>query len=743
MAGNPKTPAKSRRLSSFHLLDRSPQDVGDETPRAASRVAGDVKRRISLAVQTGTPYTPRAPHSGSTPLTPPGGSGNKTTQKLSRDEVTALYSDTIKLCQDNKINAKNTWSLNLIDYMGMLVRSDDPADPTSSVPRRTSTETNFQLAGVTLDAGVKIYCSRVDSVHSNAFRVLGGLSRTTGGGADNDADDAGSDDEKAPGETKTKRRPRGGATLVSNMATITVKKLTTDLVVDPLFRKMSEAFDEGGAKGMLTNNLLIESSGYILFDSAEKADAGGNADADPADSETYDPEEDAAAFDMPDNLTLCPDFMAFFTMKQTGSEVPSKSVTFVNSNDEPVQPLSTMSFEYDDGDLASGTSFVPPPMPLEDPADDFDDSGSADPDEFQAEHFEAASMGTPRASLAPARGGVDLVEAGVALAADSDYALFDNKALSAWAGPQHWQFRSSALPGAAKSTRSGMSTEGKRPRSKTAMLLDFSADAPKIDFAAEFKPAKSRTANQLSSAVLDGFGERKTTLPEDLHYTAKDLATLFLLPNVCVALDGTTRTVATSAPNGDSESQWYDYDNELDAENFVEDFEPQPPSAEGNDVTSISSHVDTLAGVNLVPQPSKVDRVDISFAKVAKKVDVRRLKSGLWSQLCGGDEDDNKDEEFEINNEDDDSSEQSESARKEAGEASQVSNPEKDIRTGVTQKLTEIVEDLPSFVPAPELIDVSFPYVFICLLHLANEKSLSISAIEGNLDDLIVSRDET
>ena len=45
--------------------------------------------------------------------------------------------------------------------------------------------TNFQRASVTLDASVKIYGSRVDSVHTIAFQTLSGLNRSSG------ADDGG------------------------------------------------------------------------------------------------------------------------------------------------------------------------------------------------------------------------------------------------------------------------------------------------------------------------------------------------------------------------------------------------------------------------------------------------------------------------------------------------------------------------------------------------------------------------
>ena len=45
-------------------------------------------------------------------------------------------------------------------------------------------------------------------------------------------------------------------TLEKNIGSITVKKFDMEFDVDPLFHKMSKAFDEGGARGMLLNNLV-------------------------------------------------------------------------------------------------------------------------------------------------------------------------------------------------------------------------------------------------------------------------------------------------------------------------------------------------------------------------------------------------------------------------------------------------------------------------------------------------------
>lgn len=38
---------------------------------------------------------------------------------------------------------------------------------------------SFQSASCTLDAGVKIYAGRVDSVHADAYKMLGSLGRAT------------------------------------------------------------------------------------------------------------------------------------------------------------------------------------------------------------------------------------------------------------------------------------------------------------------------------------------------------------------------------------------------------------------------------------------------------------------------------------------------------------------------------------------------------------------------------------
>lgn len=45
----------------------------------------------------------------------------------------------------------------------------------------------------------------------------------------------------------------------------------------------------------------------------------------------------------------------------------------------------------------------------------------------------------------------------------------------------------------------------------------------------------------------------------------------------------------------------------------------------------------------------------------------------------------------------------------------------------------KMIGAMPEHVPADALPNISVPYYFICLLHLANEKNLEIEQIEGDL----------
>ena len=73
----------------------------------------------------------------------------------------------MKLSAENKINIKNAFHLQLIDYMAEMMKT-----------KKNSDMDNFQAASCALDASAKIYAYRVDSVHSDTLKLAGGVGKT-------------------------------------------------------------------------------------------------------------------------------------------------------------------------------------------------------------------------------------------------------------------------------------------------------------------------------------------------------------------------------------------------------------------------------------------------------------------------------------------------------------------------------------------------------------------------------------
>lgn len=160
------------------------------------------------------------------------------------------------------------WSAHLVDYLDVFVESKviDQADNNNA--------TNFQKHAATLDASVRIYSSRVDAVHNDTYKMLGGLTRgqldteepeETPTKQNQAVQDTGAAIEAEEEDTRKRISRRGVDTLETNEANLNIKKLELDFAVDPLFRKTSAAFDEGGAHGLLLNHLGVYNGTSLMF----------------------------------------------------------------------------------------------------------------------------------------------------------------------------------------------------------------------------------------------------------------------------------------------------------------------------------------------------------------------------------------------------------------------------------------------------------------------------------------------
>ena len=230
--------------------------------------------------------------------------------------ILANFEEWIKLATDNKINVKNSWNFALIDYFHDL-----------SVLKENNGNINFQKASATLDGCVKIYASRIDSVVSEAGKLLSGIvtandnnardlnlhrnnldsegngtmsTNGTAGGILNQEGDVMIDpqtglpisvvNENAQGDGATRRRVNNRVleTTLTNFDNLKLTTFDEEFSIDPLFKKALADFDEAGAKNLLLSILHIQRDARVVFDTSEET----VVDSEESEDEDVDMEKD-------------------------------------------------------------------------------------------------------------------------------------------------------------------------------------------------------------------------------------------------------------------------------------------------------------------------------------------------------------------------------------------------------------------------------------------------------------------
>jgi len=798
----------------------------------------------------------------------------------SSEHLGEIYRQAIRMNAENKINAGNSWGLKLIENMDKFIVEDTANDAANAggaggeatTPRGDEDgarkelraarkmkskdaqgRVNFAKASCTLDASVKIYSYRVDDVHLSSYRVLANLNRTDNkkdGGAvhaDGDGEDGGAG---GGGGDRVKRRtgPRGPTdTLESNTANINMSKLDSAYDIDPLFHKMSKAFDEGGAKGLLLGNLGVSQHGcHIVFDSKEEEeatngtepDSNGANEADNNNGEKEDSTENAGEeedFDIdPEEAVVWKESEIDITNLASKLQSMLSSYGHHSSSSVPFVPqleslrrdyalLEEEGFAVDERDATTGrkrlklydapeeeekeaersihviamersrgsvlgmsfdTNFRLSMGDLGDDGDDNDGMGGGVGGDFVTEDFGGEGEFAPddgsfggNGEFAPDFGGDDggfdansnfqpggtfvdsrsynntkvLLDAlcnGDAFydgtsGGNSDYAFFDMKKFekatdgNLWAGSQHWKKKPpmTKKDGNKSEKKKVMfdddgnedeKKERKRALKKDRVFVNFT-DEPDIDAIFQQKKTTRRTKKSKKDPYQMPQTEKDFLLPPDANVDISQLTRLFSRPNAVVRRsknDDKVKPIGKTVGFYDIEDNALGFDNEDDGDfggddgagfTFAYGDDDNDPAEAGhaNDVDYNLANFDEVR---------KVEKINIAYATVAKKVDVRRLKKDLWAEL----------EEKtawvppeEFTDKDEDDAAMDETAKRES--------------TGEPQfaSFKEVVEKMDT---AQSQNDVTVSFYFICCLHLANEKGLKLDST--SLEDFMISLDD-
>lgn len=508
-----------------------------------------------------------------------------------------------------------------------------------------------------------------------------------------------------------------------------LKKLELEFTVDPLFKKASADFDEGGAKGLLLNHLMIDSHGRIVFDSSddagdvaeqkkdeETAEEDGIEDLDgdisqlqtsvealridEAEADAEDDEEDDEIdltglrqryfpdLSRLDEFDVCPSLKNF----ELGDPSGSMDIPFLKAADdwrnEQDQGRLPGAFGDNSGMLIDGDA----PMGFDD-----DDLGLGSFDIGDDVAFgEGGEAWAREAALEPQMrmydspmgedgedgegyddNGEYVVSVANAQNADKMHqdilGFFDQALQKNWTSAEHWRIRK------IKDVNKPAS-ETKKRKEKEPFEIDFgsSLDSSLTDLL--YTQASSNSA--ISLAKKDWKSKSRNLLPDDKHFNSKSLLSLFLKPKARLIQRSTglgSRSMfgqakqdnqpigemdeafwaqqkgpeETALPDGDYDANFFqddalpfagaDNDEDDDDLEFA-DAQEHLGGGDGGMTEAVGGMTamfngETMAnpmgafGETLVAATRRVRPEYVNYARVAKRVDIRRLKENIWKGM--------------------------------------------------------------------------------------------------------------
>ncbi|KAF3916860.1 hypothetical protein ABW20_dc0110022 [Dactylellina cionopaga] len=344
-------------------------------------------------------------------------------------------------------------------------------------------------------------------------------------------------------------------------------------------------------------------------------------------------------------------------------------------------------------------------------------------------------------------------------------AYFDEALKKNWAGPEHWRIRrikGSYQQGNTRDT-------APRPRKeKTPFTIDFVTPDEDLDDPTKLFATSNASTNLPKTQLRN---KTRNLLPDDKHFNSRQLLRLFLKPKAMLrskkTLKGQMQVRNGDGENGDDvvmdeqfwaqneiavtstpDRQQGDYDANFfhdeplgglndDDEDFAdarEMFSPDGDLVAGGGAPAVDEHGNPILkllgenkpeigyGAQLVTSSRRVRPEYVQYARVAKKVDVRKLKETMWRGM-----------EFE-----------SIDLPPQTPGKAQLPPPSSEPKTppppDLPRTFTTLMNGLKGQYPKQAMNDISTSYCFISLLHLANEKGLQIAG-DGTLKELYIVRD--
>ncbi|KAK2578145.1 hypothetical protein KPH14_001344 [Odynerus spinipes] len=498
----------------------------------------------------------------------------------------------IKLNNENKINVKNAFGLEMINFMTFMFT------------KRKSEVTDLQGASVTLDVSSRIYSYRIDNLHTDVLVLSGGSNKQqTNVESTTDEPEAyeneGENEEQKLKNQMKKKKKKAKKNIFSTEAALKGHIETSYPMPSVL-----------GSGDLCTSDMLYQvalpnhaNSGFylhpyndIILDVLDETRARDKNSL----------EYTISAIKGCSNLDICTSFSDFQFLNWSQADKAEDLQTSLENNASRYRFDLDASIPSDEG---------PQPVNYFDIQDDNDENIN----QCMRNREQVENIVDLR----------DIVTAQIPLHdKPSEYSFIETNFIH-WAGPSYWKIKSF---GKVLSNSKVVETCHQMPvKKKTNTILQYNNDLN--SFKKNFSPVQALKIQYKNVPKTWNF--EKTTLPEDVHYDILQLNKLYRYP--LIINKDKNQLNATQLPDNEN----YDYANEHDTSNYCPNISTHELEfQDGNDFEELQNEdmgvVGTqmpFTGDNLVAIPKLTQKNFLQYSQRSKKIDMRQLKKTIWRSL--------------------------------------------------------------------------------------------------------------
>ncbi|KZC04208.1 PREDICTED: condensin complex subunit 2-like [Dufourea novaeangliae] len=594
-------------------------------------------------------------------------------------QMSERISQCIKLGTENKINPKNAFSLEMIDFMTYMIKKQD------------ANMSNLQVASTSLDVSTKIYGFRVDGVHMELLKMMGGLDKNNEIPGGNDTEPMDSQERNEVGQVqeqlkKKKKKKKNKQRIFTTVEAIRIKVETEkpSLITMEADLQTTDMLYQAMLPNHANSKFYLHPYNDILVDTVEH-------------TETQDNDVGCGIPNIEDfsNMQICPP-MFYFDFQSWNADEEPVEIEPERTNENRFQFDLDASLPHDNELLHTGMNYL-----------DLEDNDKENVDR-------CAKVPNNVENIVDFR---DVLTTTVPSKV-SEYSFIQKSLNIHWAGPSHWKVTNfKKMLGNSKMVEMCRQGPGRKKKEIELCFDDKTVES------VEGKFMHSRCTTLHAKTAKMEWNEEILTLPPDMHYDIMQGNKLYF-QSITIKQSENTDEMDTTHLSDNIE--YYNYENEHDTSRYrPETNDPTCDRSEGNCAIDNGTRSEeecvppsqAYTGDNLVALPRLINKSTIPYCVRAKKIDMRQLKKVIWTCLT-------TDSEKDVNLHTD--------VEKNQQDASSKMNSNK--------KFTEIYKKLPNLLTKNTANSLSFPISFVSLLHLVNEKALKLTA-SPDMTDLIVEQD--